>query len=253
MQFFNEFKNGVYSYLDAIHFIKKNKLYGLFFLSVFIFAILYFISFVSLKKLIAFIIDYFLHLSFMHAIMEFFEKLPWLFSILEWTMTIAIVFLFISFFKFIFLAIASPLYAYISEKCAERFLQKIYPFNLKQFLKDIGRGMRISLRNFFRQLFLTAIFFVCSFIPILGLFFVFALVILDSYYYGFSMMDYSCEREKMKITQAVHWMKKHKGLVIGNGFIFYLSIYFVPIFGVVIMAPLSAIAATLSFYQIEKK
>ena len=46
-----------------------------------------------------------------------------------------------SLFKYLFLIIGSPLFAYLSEKTEAIIEGKEYPFNFKQLMKDIARGI----------------------------------------------------------------------------------------------------------------
>ncbi|QLH44608.1 MAG: EI24 domain-containing protein [Bacteroidota bacterium] len=155
--------------------------------------------------------------------------------------------LFLSIFKYIYLTLASPLYAYISERTASSYSGQTFAFSLAQFLSDILRGMRLSLINLFRQTFSVLFFF--SLILCGGLFSL-ILILLDSYYYGFSMLDYNCERDRFSVSTARTFIRQHRGLAIGNGLPFYFSIM-IPVLGVCIMAPLSCIAATLSYEQLK--
>ena len=52
-----------------------------------------------------------------------------------------------SLFKYIFLIIGSPVFAYLSEKTEGIIEGKDFPFNLKQLLKDIVRGVKLAFRN----------------------------------------------------------------------------------------------------------
>lgn len=194
-----------------------------------------------------------MNLSWVKGWHSLFEDAPWIITTFKVGINIATFFLFISFYKFVFLAVASPLYAYISEKAAEKHRGVTHPFVIGQFIKDIIRGIRISMRNLFKQLFLTFLLFILSFIPVIGLLFSFFILVLDAYYYGFAMLDYSCERDKKTVRQSIKWIKAHRGLALGNGLIFYGSMVLLPIIGVIFIAPLSAIAAMISYFEVNEK
>ena len=75
-----------------------------------------------------------------------------------------LVFFYFSLFKYIFLIIGSPLFAYLSEKTEAIIEGKDVPFNFKQLLKDMNRGIRLryairSGKQYIRFLFLSFPFF----------------------------------------------------------------------------------------------
>lgn len=125
--------------------------------------------------------------------------------------------------KYVILIITSPLLAYLSEKAEEIITGNTYPFNLAQFLKDILRGILITLRNLFLELIFIGIGFVISFfVPLLTPFVTIALYMLNCYFMGFSMFDYMAERKKMGIGQSVQYMRRNMGRVFGLGLAFNL-------------------------------
>jgi CysZ protein len=71
---------------------------------------------------------------------------------------------------------------------------------------------------------------------------------VECYYYGFSMLDYSCERHKLSPSASIAFISQHKGLAIGNGLVFYLM-HFVPFVGWVLAPSYAVIAATISLYH----
>ncbi|MEO6229831.1 MAG: EI24 domain-containing protein [Ferruginibacter sp.] len=153
-----------------------------------------------------------------------------------------------SLFKFLFLIIGSPLFAYLSEKTEAIMEGKSYPFNFGQFLKDIVRGIKLALRNALWQTVYIISILILAFIPIFGWFTPLFALIIECYYLGFSMLDYSCERNKLTASQSVNFVSKHKGLAIGNGMVFYLM-HTVVIVGWVFAPSYAVIAATISMYK----
>ncbi|HVE60554.1 MAG TPA: EI24 domain-containing protein, partial [Chitinophagaceae bacterium] len=75
-------------------------------------------------------------------------------------------------------------------------------------------------------------------------------VSIECFYYGFSMLDYSCERNKLSPGQSIDFIGRHRGLAIGNGFIFYL-LHFVILVGWVLAPAYAVVAATLSLHKIK--
>lgn len=153
-----------------------------------------------------------------------------------------------SLFKYLFLIIGSPLFAYLSEKTEAIIEGKDYPFNFKQLLKDIVRGIRLALRNVLWQTVYTISILILSFLPVLGWITPLIALVVECYYFGFSMLDYSCERNKLSPSQSIAFVGRHKGLAIGNGMIFFLM-HLVPVAGWLLAPSYAVIAATISLYN----
>lgn len=156
-----------------------------------------------------------------------------------------------SLFKYLFLIIGSPLFAYLSEKTEAIIEGKDYPFSLTQLVKDILRGIRLALRNTLWQTVYTISILILSFIPFIGWFTPFFALLIECYYLGFSMLDYSCERNKLSPVQSIAFIGQHKGLAIGNGIVFF-GMHGIPFIGWILAPGYAVIAATLSFYQARK-
>ena len=159
--------------------------------------------------------------------------------------------LYFSLFKYLFLIIGSPIFAYLSEKTAAIMEGKEYPFSFIQLLQDIIRGIRISLRNALWQTVYMVAILIVAFIPIIGLATPLITILIECYYYGFSMLDYSMERNKKTTSESIFFISHHKGLAIGNGIVFYLM-HLLPIVGWLLAPAYAVIAATISLH-VEKE
>lgn len=156
-----------------------------------------------------------------------------------------------SLFKYLFLIIGSPLFAWLSEKTEAIIEGKDFPFSFKQLLKDIIRGIRLALRNMLWQTVYVISLLLLSFIPVLGWITPLVALAIECYYLGFSMLDYSFERNKLSPSQSIAFVGRHKGLAIGNGLIFYLM-HLVPFLGWILAPGYAVIAATISLYNTKK-
>ncbi len=156
-----------------------------------------------------------------------------------------------SLFKFLFLIIGSPVFAYLSEKTESIIEGKDFPFSLKQLLIDIVRGIRIALRNILWQTVYVLTILILSFIPLFGWIAPLVALFVECYYFGFSMLDYSSERNKLSAQQSIAFIGHHKGLAIGNGIVFYIM-HFIPLIGWVFAPSYAVIAATLSLFNARK-
>lgn len=156
------------------------------------------------------------------------------------------------FSKYVILILLSPVFAFLSEKVDEKLTGKQYPFDLFQLIKDVFRGVLIALRNLTIELFLIAILTLSSFFAgPLAILLVPVLWLISSYFYGFSMMDYTSERRKYSISNSVQFVRKNKGIALGNGMM-YSVFDMIPVVGIV-FAPINAVVgATISIIEKEK-
>lgn len=157
-------------------------------------------------------------------------------------------FFYFSLFKYIFLIVGSPVFAYLSEKTEAILEGRDYPFNFSQLLKDIVRGIKLALRNTLWQTVYTIAILILSMIPVVGWIMPVIAFVIECYYYGFSMLDYSCERHKLTPSQSIDFIGRHKGLAIGNGIVFFLM-HGVLFIGWILAPAYAVVAATISLYH----
>lgn len=156
-----------------------------------------------------------------------------------------------SWFKYFFLVIGSPIFAYLSEKTEAIVTKKDFPFSWRRFFIDVIRGIRIAIRNAMWQTIFTISILIIAIIPVTGWFTPLLSLIIECYYLGFSMLDYTNERRGHSVRYSIHFVNKHRGLAIGNGMIFY-AMHALPVVGWIFAPGYAVIAATLSLQQKEK-
>jgi CysZ protein len=144
--------------------------------------------------------------------------------------------------------VGSPVFAYLSEKTENIIEGNDYPFDLKQLLKDIWRAVRLALRNTLWQTIYIIAILLFSLIPVVGWVSPMIAFLVECYYYGFSMLDYSTERHKLSPSQSITFISNRRGLAIGNGMVFFLM-HIIPFVGWVLAPAYAVIAATLSLYH----
>ncbi len=159
-----------------------------------------------------------------------------------------LVFFYFSLFKYLFLVIGSPVFAYLSEKTESIIEGRETPFNFSQMLKDMARGIKLAVRNCLWQTVYTVSILILSFIPLVGWITPVISALVECYYYGFSMLDYSCERHKLSAAESIAYIGKRRGLAMGNGLVFYLM-HFIPFLGWVLAPSYAVVAATISLYH----
>ena len=188
------------------------------------------------------------------------EESPFLITIFSTFIIIVIRILLFIFFGlwggYIVVVIMSPFLAYVSEKTETILSGREYKFDFPQFIHDIFRGIALAIRNMFMELLISIVIFFLPVIPIIGaltsvtlgtvlLFFV------SAYFYGFSFIDYTLERQRLSVQQSVKLMRQQKGTACGHGLIFAL-ILFIPIVGAFISAVyaiISTVASTMEFVE----
>lgn len=153
-----------------------------------------------------------------------------------------------SLFKYIWLILGSPIFAYLSEKTQSIIDGRDFPFDTKQLLKDMLRGIKLAIRNTLWQTVYTISILILSFIPVIGWATPILAMLVECYYYGFSMLDYSFERHKLTPQQSIEFVGKNKGLAIGNGLVFYFMHGLIGI-GWVLAPAYAVIAATISINE----
>lgn len=159
--------------------------------------------------------------------------LDWLKDVIYWSFSIVFnLFLFIIYLgtvRYILLILIAPVLAYISEKTEELATGKSYPFSFSQLLKDTWRGIQIAIRNGLSELLITILLMLFGFVPVLGWISPILLFVLQSYFYGFSMMDYYLERQRLTASKSRSHIFNYKWTAIGNGLVFNGTLYLVTI------------------------
>ena len=249
------FFKGVKSYRQAFTFLVKNKLLYFFLFPI---AFNFLIYFSGLSVLNDFRL---LTTRYLESYLESFGAsedwwilfLNKLFSISIWLVSKVLFFYVFSLFGgYLTIIFLSPVFTYLSEKTASIQKGKTYNFNFTQFVNDIFRAILISVRNILIQLSMVFALFLIGFIPVIGWgISIFGNLLIVSYFYGFSFLDYTNERNQLSIKESVKIVRRKKGLAIGLGLVFYLC-FFIPLLGGVIssfLAIISVVAATISLEE----
>lgn len=156
-----------------------------------------------------------------------------------------------SLFKYLYLILGAPFFSVLSEKSENILLKKTYSFSQNNLLAHCMRGMQIALRNLLWQTVYLLAILLLTLIPVIGWITPLFALIIECYYLGFSMLDYTNERHNLSVWEGFTFVNHHKGLAIGNGLGFYLFLA-VPVAGWILAPGYAVIAATLSLHQDEK-
>lgn len=146
-------------------------------------------------------------------------------------------------FKHIIMALSAPFMSPVSEKIESHLVGAIHTHRTTSFTEQLWRGIKINVRNLSMELLLTIPILLIGFIPVIGIFSTVLLLLVQAYYAGFGNMDYTLERH-FKYQESIQFVRKHRGLAIGNGVVFILFLL-IPIIGVILVLPLSVTAASV--------
>jgi len=242
----------IQSYFQAHRFIIKHRLWkwilipGVLYTTLLIFGLYYFWS--SCNMAMTWIFD---HLS-LRTWMEKLES-TWLGVFVIFGYVFANILLFFtsfSLFKHFMLMLNAPVFAYLSEKTQSIIDGTNYELNPNMLFKDVIRAVIQSLRNISWQLIYVMALFILAAIPLAGWIAPMIFVFIDFYYTGFSMIDYTNERDHLSRSASSDLINHHRGLAIGNGMSFYL-LHAVPL-GSIFAPGYAIVAATLSIHHAKQ-
>lgn len=155
-------------------------------------------------------------------------------------------------YKGLILILLSPFLSYISEKVEEDRDGREVDFSFKQNIKFIGRGIVVSSKYFLFEISGTLLILMLGFIPLFNLFTPLLLLVIQGFFAGASIMDYTLERREYNSTQSFSFVKRNFFFTTFSGIIFILF-FMLPIVGM-FMAPLvSCVAITRGTLEILDK
>jgi len=239
------------SYVKAHHFITKHKLWKWIIIPGVLYTILFVIGMYFFLGLSGDAVAWLSHFIGIDRFLQHRQSaaLSFLFIMGGSMVHVVLVFFFFSLFKYLFLIIGSPLFAYLSQLTEALITGKEFQFQINAGLwADLRRANRLALRNAFWQSVYIVCILILAFIPLIGWITPVIAIFVECYYYGFSMCDYSGQRHNLPAGASISYISQHKGLAIGNGMVFY-GMHFVPIIGWVLAPAYAVIAATISLYH----
>ncbi|MBT0607877.1 EI24 domain-containing protein [Aequorivita echinoideorum] len=155
---------------------------------------------------------------------------------------IIIVTLGIILYRHIVMALSAPFMSPVSEKIEKHLFGENHSHRKTTNTEQLWRGVRINVRNLLMELLLTIPIILIGFIPVVGVISSVLLFVMQSYYAGFGNMDYTLERH-FKYRESIQFVKRNRGLAIGNGIVFMLMLL-IPVIGIIMVLPLSVTAAS---------
>ncbi len=174
------------------------------------------------------------------------EWLSFLFVMSGVMMRLTLTLFYFSLFKYLVLVLGAPLFAYLSEKTESSLENKSEPVKFETIKKDSIRSIRLAMRNCgWQTVYFIALIFL-SLVPVAGWIVPLICLLMECYYFGFSMVDFSLARNGFTEGQSIIFIGRHKGFAIGNGMVFFfmhILVFLAPAYAV--------IASTLTIHHVK--
>ena len=238
----------IQSWGEAHRFISQHKLWKWVVIPGLIYTILFIAAMYFFGKSATAVIEYFTHFLHLSDWIQKFENslLGFLFTFTGIILWLVLLLFYFSFFKYICLIIGSPVFAYLSRKTEFIIEKNDHAPGWADIKSEAKRGIYIAIRNCGWQTIYLAGLILLSLVPVIGWVIPLVVLVVEFYYYGFSMLDYGFARNKYSTSESIQFIGHHKGLATGNGFLFYLMHVVIP------FAPAYAIiAATLTVHKVK--
>ncbi|MBX2817047.1 MAG: EI24 domain-containing protein [Saprospiraceae bacterium] len=168
---------------------------------------------------------------------------PWIARIISLILGVTI-------FKYVLLIIVSPFMSLLSERL-ESILdggEVTSKFSFGRAISEMWRGIRLAVRNLWRELIFVIFLTLLSFVGPLAVLTAPLIFLIQSYYAGFGNMDFTMER-RYSLRSAVHLMRSHRGSAMANGLVFLLLI--ASLIGILVAPTWSTIAGMLEVRRLE--
>lgn len=268
MGLIKDFKIGLRAFFDAMGFIRQNKLTH-FFIYPLVLSILFWIGGLNLiGELVNWVSDAAygrfdiepteVETGTFSFLWEMWETLKGWYNegyivILALMIRLVMWLVMLIFSKYLLLAILSPVLALLSERAEEIQTGRKYPFSIPQLIKDSFRGIMVAMRNFFAELIMLILLWVITLMmPLLAPISAFLSLLIGSFYYGFSMIDYINERKKMSMSDGFSYIRGRRGLAIALGLGIALGMS-IPGIGFIIASFVSILGAVAAVIATEEK
>lgn len=169
-------------------------------------------------------------------------------AVFSFVIGFAVIFLCWILIKYIMLILLGPMLSVVSEKIETK---------LKGHAEGKGfslagsavRSVRVNSRNVLREVVMSVLLLLMSFIPGINLIAIALLFVVQAYFAGFGVMDFYLERH-YTFKETVSKVYQHKWAAIAIGSIFTL-LMFIPILGVAVAPYFTTVAATRYFAEMD--
>jgi CysZ protein len=148
--------------------------------------------------------------------------------------------------KYIMLILLGPLLSIVSEKIEVKLKGHAEGKGFS-LVGSTARTLRVNSRNILREIVMSLLLLLMSFIPGINFLAIILLFLVQAYFAGFGVMDFYLERH-FTFKETVSKVYQHKWAAIAIGSIFTV-LMFIPILGVAIAPYFTTIAATRYFTE----
>ncbi len=240
---------GISSYVRAFRILDKYKLWSILILpsilSLGIAIVVVVLAWITSDDIVIYVTN---HYSFFEYDPNMGNMITFIISLLIRGM---VLFFYIKLYRYLVLIILSPVFVNIARLLHKNIDGATEKMNIWSYCFCSFRGIRIALRNFFLELFFTALLLFLSIIIIWILPVIPAIILMiESYFFGMVLMDYAYEMNGFNIIESRKLIRKHAGIAIGNGIVFNLIIL-IPVIGVMIGPVLAQIAARIAIDEMK--
>jgi len=187
------------------------------------------------------------------------ENLPnWIVQTVGWLMNtllrLIVLILLIKLYRFLVMLLLAPVLGMVAEKVLVILLKcPEPPFDTQILLRNIWRGLRLTIGNMIIELMITIPLMLLSLIvPLLAPLTTVAILITESYFIGFGAIDLRNEFLKLSGSESKKVIWYRKGLSVGNGILFN-TLILVPVIGALFVPIFSVVAGTLAIQEMESE
>jgi len=162
-------------------------------------------------------------------------------------------FLYLKIYRYLALVLLAPVFSIISSKVQTIATGQNGNNCTSKYILNCTRGIRIAIRNFLIEIILSTLIVVITFLigwilPLAPI----AILLLESYFMGYSMADYRNEHFNISSRESRKLINNYSGAVIGNGLLFNFFLL-IPLLGVLFAPAFALIASGLSINYLEKR
>lgn len=247
-----EFIISIQAYFKAHQLIKKHRLWKWIIVPGIVYAILFGISMYFFSKSANAVIHW---LNVETGLQKWLNTLHdsfigFLFTLGGIVIWILLMLLYFSLFKYIWLILGAPVFSFLSEKTISILEGNPMVRKPMHYFELVIDGIKIAGRNtLWQTTYIISIIFI-SLLPLFGWVTPIFAGMVECYFYGFSMLNYSYEKYNSSSIKSSTYINRHRGLAIGNGMIFYLM-HCVIIIGWVFAPAYAVVAATITMKEVE--
>ena len=251
MDFLHQLKISFLFYWRAFRFIDSNDLWKLLVIPAIINLIIAFLTVLFAIKTSGIIVQYvFSHFSFSttdNSVNIFIEGLLLIF------IRAAVFFFYLKVYRYLALIFLAPLLAFISSRVQTIDTGHSDRLCTSKYLLNCSRGIKIALRNFVIEILLSTVVIIVFLlitwiIPLAPV----VILLLESYFMGYSMADYRNEFFRISSRDSRKLINNYLGLVLGNGLFFNIFLL-IPLLGVLFAPTFALVASGLSINFLEKR